>query len=154
MPRALVALSLLLAACGSPAASTPAPATQISGLYSNMSEGLAGCHIHVEQLDLDRIEFELFCILGAPSYNSGWLHEEAALEETIAVWDSPYGDCQLIFTFDDRTVNIRQDGQPLDCGFGNGVAANGDFPLTSYEASPMGCVRLDDPCGLHLTPTP
>ena len=155
MRYALPALALLLAACGARATPTPIAVPDVSGLYGSFNDAGDGCRIHVEQLDVDRIEVELSCSRGGPSFNSGYLHDEFEFDTDTALWFSPYGNCQLVFHFAAGRLTIRTFNDSSRCGFGGGVTAYGEYPLDlNVTPVPMGCMRMEDPCGLRATSTP
>jgi hypothetical protein len=95
----------------------------------------------------DKISFELFCIRGAPSYNSGYAMELIYLSNNIAVY-TPSDKCNIVFQFYPASVYVTQIGLDFDCGFGHAVYADGSYSLLSRTIPRLGCMRLDNPCNL------
>lgn len=106
--------------------------------------------IHHQQFDpFDYLEFELFCIRGAPSYNSGHVQGSILFENRVskmAAFSSSYGACELVFKFQNDIVNTIQIGHSGDCGFGGGVLATGQYKIEDATIPVLGCMALDDPC--------
>ena len=105
------------------------------------------------------ISFEIACIRGAPSYNSGWAMAKILMGNDIAVYSRPSSvsdsTCNIIFQFGDNQVKVTQLGMDYDCGFGHAVYVDGLYTLVDAKPPTLGCLgvrELDDPC--LTTPTP
>jgi hypothetical protein len=69
---------------------------------------------------------------GAPSYNMGSLTERLVFKNNEAIFfesDSFGFNCKINFKFSGDKVVVSTDGDYSDCGFGNGVQADGEFKL-------------------------
>jgi hypothetical protein len=93
----------------------------------------------------DKIHFELFCTVGAPSYNMGYVIATILETDNIAVY-SHYSElanesCNIVFTFLPDGVNVSQLGEDFTCGFGHGVYANGTYLRMSRDIPKLGCLN-------------
>lgn len=81
------------------------------------------------------LRFQLECWRGAPSYNSGFVEGKLTLSNRQGTFtrDGATGRCELHFSFSDDSVELRYLNESVDCGFGHGVFANGDYERTSSE---------------------
>jgi hypothetical protein len=74
---------------------------------------------------------------GAPSYNSGAIYGSLTVKDGEATYNNQldYGDkpCMLDFVFAGMAIKVTS-GADIDCGFGNGVYADGDFTKTKTTA--------------------
>jgi hypothetical protein len=106
---------------------------------------------HLSKTPAEQISFELFCIRGIPSYNSGYALDTVLLSENKAVYSPDFpgieDKCHLLLEFQETTVEVTQIGNPPNCGFGHAVYANGSYEMVGSEAPTLGCMRMDDPCG-------
>jgi hypothetical protein len=98
----------------------------------------------------DQISFELVCSRGTPSYNSGYAFSKIHMADSIAV-HSPNDACSIVFEFQDNLIKVTQIGLDSDCGFGHGVYASGIYSLIDDSPPVLGCMRLDNPCGLPIS---
>jgi hypothetical protein len=105
------------------------------------------------------ISFELACIRGAPSYNSGWAMGKILMNDNVAVYARPSSVsdsiCNIVFQFDNNQVKVTQLGMDYDCGFGHAVYADGLYTLVDAKPPSLGCLgvlELDNPC--LTTPRP
>lgn len=135
----LILLILLLIAPVSTLASSPQQSKKpliLTGTYTLKLRNRAGGTLLVRQIAPTRIEFDLECNRGAPSYNSGLAHGTIDVRDGIAVYRvTEYnGPCEIRFDFRARVVNIAQDGDDFACGFGHGVDCSGAYRLVSHKA--------------------
>jgi hypothetical protein len=105
------------------------------------------------------ISFEIACIRGAPSYNSGWAMAKILLSDDIAVYSRPSSVsdsmCNIVFQFGDNRVKVTQLGMDYDCGFGHAVYVDGLYTLVDAKPPSLGCLgvlELDNPCLTTATP--
>jgi hypothetical protein len=98
---------------------------------------------------LDRVGIEIFCMLAAPSYNSGWAMDRVQVVDNTAVI-SPGSGCSLVFDFSVDQVEVTQIGAPADCGFGANVYVDGVYRSIDKKPPVLGCMRLDNPCNVPV----
>ena len=89
--------------------------------------------VKVLKISQDKIMVSLFVIGGPPSHNMGEFKKELKIKNGVAHYKS--GDCMIKFTFNSKAVKVTQSG--FDCGFGNGVYANGYYLKTSSKIPKM-----------------
>ncbi len=89
--------------------------------------------VKVQKISADKIKVSLFVIGGPPSHNMGEFMKELKIKNGVANYKS--GDCGMKFTFNSKAVKVKQTG--YDCGFGNGVSANGYYLKTSSKSPKM-----------------
>ncbi|MFM1915540.1 MAG: hypothetical protein RLZZ531_1209 [Bacteroidota bacterium] len=89
--------------------------------------------IKVNKISADKIVLSIFVIGGPPSHNMGEFMETLTLTNGVATYKSE--ECGLKFVFSNTAVTVTQSGE--DCGFGNGITANGTFKKTSSEVPDM-----------------
>jgi len=124
----------------------------ISGTYQLKRSDGGECVIKVifePTSPIDKIGFELFCIRGAPSYNSGRALANVLLAHNMAVY-SPNTTCSIVLEFLDDEIAVTQIGLDSDCGFGHTVYADGTYQLIDNKPPVLGCMRLDNPCNLPV----
>ncbi len=82
------------------------------------------------------VQFQLECWRGAPSYNSGFLSGQFRVMNDRGSFRSrgPGGACELEFLFSANEATVRYIGDSRECGFGQGVYANGRYRRTSGKA--------------------
>jgi len=89
--------------------------------------------VKVKKISSDKIMVSIFVIGGPPSHNMGEFMKELKIKNGVASYKS--GDCGMKFTFNSKAVKVVQSG--FDCGFGNGVSANGYYLKTSSKTPEM-----------------
>lgn len=99
--------------------------------YDNGEEGDGT--VKVQKISSDKIKVSLFVIGGPPSHNMGEFMKELKIKNAVAIYKS--GECTIKFTFNSKAVKVTQTG--FDCGFGNGVSANGYYKKTSSKVPNM-----------------
>ena len=146
-----------------PVLSERADYDQISGTYKFQRGDGGECDLKVNLEPPVRpfreISFEIACIRGAPSYNSGWAMAKVLMSNDLAVYSRPSSVsdsmCNIVLQFGDNAVKVTQLGMDYDCGFGHAVYVDGLYTLVDPNPSSLGCLgvrELDDPC--FSTPTP
>lgn len=155
-------LGIFIIACTSDLPSTSSSLSenpeldQISGTYEQDKGDGGICTVKVilepRINPIDEISFELFCVRGAPSYNNGYAMAKILMAHNLAVY-SPNDRCSIVFEFGEDELVVTQIGMDFDCGFGHSVYADGVYLRTDEEPPLLGCMRMDNPCGLE-TPTP
>jgi hypothetical protein len=122
-----------------------------TGTYTLTRNNDTGCTLlvlhEISSEPLNTIGFELLCHRGAPSYNLGHAEGNVLIGNHTAVWSSssPFGECHLIFEFAETSVEVKQIGQSLDCGFGGFVYADGIYQLINDATPTLGCMWTN-PC--------
>jgi hypothetical protein len=89
--------------------------------------------VKVQKIGTDKINVSLFVVGGPPSHNMGELIEVLKIKNGVAIYKS--GDCTIKFTFNSKAVKVTQTG--FECGFGNGISANGYYKKTSSKVPNM-----------------
>jgi hypothetical protein len=89
--------------------------------------------VKVQKISSDKILISIFVIGGPPSHNMGEFNKELKIKNGVASYKS--GDCGIKFTFNSKAVKVIQTG--FDCGFGNGVSANGYYKKISSKVPEM-----------------
>lgn len=112
-----------------PGASKKPPA--LTGTYVFKGRNGAGGTLLVRQVSPNRIEFELECNRGAPSYNSGLARATVDVLDGLAVYRVTEfnGPCEIKMNFKGTAVVVSQTGVGFECGFGNGVHCGGTYRL-------------------------
>ncbi len=120
----------------------------LSGTYE--SYGDTNCLLKIIFENEESVEFEVFCNQINPPYNSGTLMGTVNIFENRADFEATdINDlCLLHFEFVNSKVRISQSGSDIDCGFGFGVYAAGEYNLINSEVPILGCMRPDNPCKL------
>ncbi len=96
-----------------------------------------GTYLAVEQLGTDSLKFELTIVNGEPNFHSGSAAGVIPIKDNVAIFATKEfaGECQIIFTFKDKEVELNQaKGGDFDCGFGQGVMAYGTLKKQKNEA--------------------
>ncbi|MBI5296940.1 MAG: hypothetical protein HY869_15775 [Chloroflexi bacterium] len=105
-----------------------------SGTYATQTfDNGAVCMLEIKgEPDL---KFLVNCNRGAPSYNMGIISGNfEVVEPNIGLFKtSDFGNCELRFEFNETGVNVTQTGADFECGFGNGVTANGAYTFQNNE---------------------
>ena len=99
--------------------------------YDNGNDGDGT--VKVQKISADKIKVSVFVIGGPPSHNMGEFMKELKIKNGVAIYKS--GDCQIKFTFNSKAVKVTQTG--FECGFGNGVSADGYYKKTSSKVPKM-----------------
>jgi hypothetical protein len=132
----------------------PVPTNQVgnlTGTYSQYWGQDGGCTLNaIHEITLepfDKIHFELFCTVGAPSYNMGYVIATILETDNIAVYshnsELANESCNIVFTFLPDGVDVSQLGEDFICGFGHGVYANGTYLLKSRDIPKLGCLNTN-----------
>lgn len=118
-------------------------APTVTGTWEYAGPAESGLWLMTEQTG-DAVRFQLEISRGSPSYNSGWIEGEVVLRQNAGhfrrVTDS--GVCEISFRFQSKSVELRQTGDHLGCGFGHNVFASGVLRRTGHS-KPRFCA--DDP---------
>ena len=107
----------------------------LTGTYEMMRGKRPSGTLLVKQLAPNKIEFELECNRGAPSYSSGWARHKVDIIDGVAVYRTiQFGAvCELKFEFKRTEVLVSEIGTGFECGFGNGVYCGGIYHLKSRK---------------------
>lgn len=114
-------------------------AGDVTGTYlwgDQEGEG-GGGYLAIEQQDDGSLKFELDITNGAPNYHTGTATGTMPLDGNIATFSTTEfdGDCQITFTFNGTNVDVKQvSGNDFECGFGQGVVAQGTYTKDKDEA--------------------
>lgn len=95
------------------------------------------------KMDGNKYRFWLDVTLGWPNYNSGETDGTMTFVNDTASFDNTFEDaekpCILKFKIAGKTITIDSKSTSFNCGFGNGVNADGDYtflkeqPVMNYE---------------------
>ncbi|AVP99410.1 hypothetical protein C7S18_20530 [Ahniella affigens] len=108
-------------------------AESVTGTWEWADKHEASGHLALIQ-EGTTVRFQLQLQAGPPGYNMGIIGGEFELKNGEGIFFSDEnGPCQLTFTFDAKSVVIKTDPEQTECGFGNGVYADGTFPRTSAK---------------------
>lgn len=108
-------------------------ADSVTGTWEWADKHEASGHLALIQ-DGSNVRFQLQLQAGPPGYNMGILDGTFELKDGVGVYFSDdNGPCQLTFTFKAKSVTIKTDPDQMECGFGNGVYADGTFPRSSTK---------------------
>ena len=108
----------------------------VTGTYVLKLRKGAGGTLPVKQLSPDKIEFDLDCNRGAPSYNMGAARGTVEFKDNVAVYQTSEfgGSCELKFEFKRSSVVVTQKGSDFECGYGHGVSSDGTYRLKSRKS--------------------
>jgi hypothetical protein len=118
----VVCLGLSMGAAAAEKAKTPAGP---DGTYRAGDNEL-----NLQALDGNKVKFRLDLQGPPPAYNSGVLMGEAVIEKDSAVYKTTEngGPCVITLKFVGATkVQVSQQGEDSDCGFGHNVRADGSY---------------------------
>jgi hypothetical protein len=83
------------------------------------------------KMDGNKYRFWLDVTIGPPSYNAGETDGTITFVNDTASFDNTYENaenpCILKFKITDNTIKINSQSTSFNCGFGNGVNADGDY---------------------------
>jgi len=110
-------------------------ANNYTGTYVMDLGNTAGGTLLVIQMPNNKLQFDLECNRGAPSYNSGETSGTIAVKNATAIFQTEeFGaQCKIRFEFQSNGVVISQSGSDADCGFGFGVHCDGKYRLKSRK---------------------
>lgn len=110
-------------------------ADNFTGTYVMDPGDKAGGTLMVIQMPDNKLQFDLECNRGAPSYNSGEASGTIAVKNATAIFRTTEfgGECKIRFEFQKNGVVITQTGSDADCGFGFGVRCDGKYRLKSRK---------------------
>jgi hypothetical protein len=138
---------------------------QISGKYEYQCGDYCGCRLNVvleppQPNPYRDMDFMIYCVSGAPTYDSGLGMGKIRISNNIAVYTNRLLQsddllCSIVFQFEKDRVIVTQIGSGSECGFGHRVRADGVYKLVDSKPPQMDCVFLynEDVC-LTATPTP
>jgi hypothetical protein len=135
MSKSLLSISLLLGSCLFLSSSFQLTnvALNPTGTYQYDHGDNGDGTVKVQKISSDKILVSIFVIGGPPSHNMGEFMKELKIKNGVASYKS--GECGMKFTFNSKAVKVIQTG--LDCGFGNGISANGYYKKTSDKVPKM-----------------
>jgi hypothetical protein len=91
------------------------------------------------KMDGNKYRFWLDVTIGAPSYNKGETDGTITIINDTASFDNTFEEaekpCILKFKISGTTININSLSTSFNCGFGNGVNADGDY--SRLKAQPV-----------------
>jgi len=124
---------------------------EISGTYRFERGEYNGCVLNVVLEPTQEIGFDLFCMRGAPSYNSGYGIGKILISNNVAVYSPSFfydtdAVCDIVFQFEKDKVTVTQLGTGFDCGFGHAVYADGVYELVATKPPQLGCLFGEVPC--------
>ncbi len=116
----------------------PADYATITGTYAYELPNEDGSgELKVAVTDAENLQFSLDVVGKAPAHNQGMMEGSAKLV-SMNVYEAKTtefgGTCRLQFTFDGEAVEIKTlEGDPVACGFGNGVTADYVYRARSFD---------------------
>jgi len=118
------------------------PPASLQGTYGSQGkDGKAPYSLlQIHYLAKGTILFYFERVLGAPAYNSGTLYGQLTLNKKTGHYEYlpvEEGDCKLEFIRAGNKITINT--LAGDCGFGNGVIADGTYPLNDNK-NPAFCI--------------
>ena len=134
----LLSALLLVMPLSSVAQQRPLPSRKspaLTGTYLLKARGGRVGSLMVRQQSPNRIDFELDCNRGAPSYASGLARATIDVLDGIAVYRTTEfnGPCEIKLIFKGSTVVVSQTEVGFTCGFGNGVDCGGTYRLKNRK---------------------
>lgn len=135
-----------------------------------------GGHLVLIKMEDNKYRFWLDVLTGPPGYNRGETDGTIAFVNDTASFDNTFEDaehpCILKFKLTGNTISINSHSTSFNCGFGNGVNADGEYPrlktqpvldnkwlLKEYSNSPMATAASnktelfqDENCLVPFTP--
>lgn len=110
-------------------------ANNFAGTYVMDLGNKASGTLAVIQMPDNKLQFDLECNTGAPSYNSGETSGTIAVKNATAIFQTTEfgGQCKIRVEFQKKGVVITQTGSDADCGFGFGVHCDGKYRLKSRK---------------------
>lgn len=116
------------------------PGQGVTGTYSSSAGDSLVNEVGVQELSANRIRFELWAA-GAFSCvdmgnHLGGASGQVPFDGREAVWETQEfgGRCRLRFSFGADELTVTQEGDWMDCGFGQRVSAHGTYRRTSRKA--------------------
>lgn len=113
----------------------PSQKTQIQKDKSAVPGGL----LILIRMDGNKYRFWLDVLTGPPGYNRGETDGTIHIVNDTASFDNTYEDaehpCILRFRISGSTITVNSESTSFNCGFGNGVSADGTF--TWLQAQPL-----------------
>jgi hypothetical protein len=121
------------------------------------NSNIPGGNLVLIRMEGNKYRFWLDVLIGPPGYNRGETDGAIIFKNDTASFDNTFEDatnpCILKFKISGNTININSLSTSFNCGFGNGVNADGDYarlaaqpPLNNewlkkeYYGSPMAVV--------------
>ncbi len=121
------------------------------------NSNIPGGNLVLVKMEGSKYRFWLDVLIGPPGYNRGETDGTIVFKNDTASFDNTFEDatnpCILKFKISGNTININSLSTSFNCGFGNGVHADGDYaklavqPLLNnewlkkeYYGSPMAIV--------------
>ena len=121
-------LLFCLAACAA-----SAQAESLTGSWYWNGPAQSGGYLRTIQVK-DKLQFQLEVQRGAPSYNSGFIEGEFALQGAQGVFrPEALPDCEIAFDFRKSMVVLSTAAGKNECGFGYGVSADGSYYLRNRK---------------------
>lgn len=106
---------------------------------SDKESGHSG-HLVLIHMEGSTYRFWLDINKGWPSYNNGAADGTITFKNDTASFDNTYessrAECRLHFTIKADTIKIVASSHSADCGFGNAVTADGDYPKQKNQPLP------------------
>jgi hypothetical protein len=89
------------------------------------------------KMEDNKYRFWLDVLNGAPGWNRGETDGTITFTGDSALFDNTFEDatnpCILKFKMGKNTININSQSTSFNCGFGNGVHADGDYPKLKVQ---------------------
>lgn len=120
--------------------------TNYAGVYGYTTENsnlpkdksaIPGGTLVLVKMEGNKYRFWLDVLNGPPGWNRGETDGTISFVNDTASFDNSYEDaaqpCILKFKMTNNTININSQSTSFNCGFGNGVHADGDYPKLKVQ---------------------
>ena len=98
---------------------------------------IPGGQLVLVKMEDNKYRFWLDVLTGAPGYNRGETDGTITFVNDTASFDNTFEDaekpCILKFKLTGNTITVSSQSTSFNCGFGNGVTADGDYPRLKMQ---------------------
>jgi hypothetical protein len=98
---------------------------------------IPGGSLVLVKMDANKYRFWLDVLNGAPGWNRGETDGTIRFVNDTASFDNSYEDaskpCILKFKYENGSIKINSGSTSANCGFGDGVSADGDYPKLQIQ---------------------
>ncbi len=106
--------------------------TLVNESHPKNKKAIPGGTLVLVKMDANKYRFWLDVLNGAPGWNRGETDGTITFTGDTASFDNTFEDatntCILKFKMGNKSININSQSTSFNCGFGNGVNADGDYP--------------------------
>lgn len=105
--------------------------------YPKDKNAIPGGTLVLVKMEGNKYRFWLDVLNGPPGWNRGETDGTISFAGDSASFDNTYEDathpCILKFKMVKNTINVNSQSTSFNCGFGNGVTADGDYPKLKVQ---------------------